>query len=244
MWARGTFTFEHRLVLLSEGQADRRLMEKLVLVRRLPKFDFPWPVYGDEDANDTAAKLYGAGKFVDMLLALNGDFALNPELREQIRGVLIVADAKDCPKKTFDDICDQIKRAGKFSIPTRQGEIATGEEGHPAIGVILLPGDGKPGSLETLYVRALSARHRSAARCVEAFLSCGNIDITGWNVEKQAKARFQCLVAATNREDPSKSAAHALSLKRDGDRLIKMTQSSFTPAYKAIRQFCRELGVR
>lgn len=243
MWKGGTFHFEHRLVLLSEGPADRRFFEKLIKDNGLPKFDFPWPVLPGEDTTEEARKLHGVDKIGTMLETLNSFFKFDPNLKENIRGVLIAVDAKDSPSDTFQVIKTQIAKAGSFAVPNAEFEVSVAGNGHPRIAVILLPGNGKPGSLETLYVKALSVRFKSTAKCVEKFLECGNIKVHDWNQEKQAKARLQCLVAATNADDPSKSAGYLLSWKgKDQKPMITMRQKCFGPIHKAVKAFCLEVN--
>jgi hypothetical protein len=206
------------------------------------KFDFPWPTE-EQEAPNNAKELHGVDKIGAMLEALNGMIKLNPKLKTRIRGVLIAVDAKDSASGTFQLLRKQIEKAGLFAVPNAESEVAGTSDSHPRIAVILLPGDGKPGSLETLYVKALSARFRSAARCVEEFLECRNIRVRVWNQEKQAKARLQWLVAATNEDDPSKSAGYLLAWKRKDEKpIIDMKQKCFGPIYKAVKAFCVEVN--
>ncbi|MDR3571263.1 MAG: hypothetical protein P4L81_03625 [Candidatus Pacebacteria bacterium] len=245
MWTPdATFNFEHRFVLLTEGPADRKLLETLISKRRLPRFDCPFPVFPEEQATAKAKQLHGFDNITAMLEMLNVYFRASDVLRSQILGVLVVVDARDCADKTFLDVKRKIQRAGSFGVPQSEGTIGPSNGDHPRVAVITLPGGGRPGSLETMYVEALSPRFRSAAYCVEKFVKCGNIGVSTWNAEKQAKARLQCLVAATNEDDPSKGAGYILSLKRKGDKapLIKMTQKCFEPTFIAMKTFCAELN--
>jgi hypothetical protein len=242
LWKGGTFHFDHRLVLLSEGIADRKFFETLIQVKRLPKFDCPWPVLPEEEASTSAKSLHGIDKIGAMLSALNGIFHANPVLKEQILGVLVAVDAKDSAKGTFLSVKSQIATAGKFGVPDAENEVALANNRHPAISVISVPGDGQPGSLETLHVQALSVRFPSASKCMKTFLKCGTITVRNWNAEKQAKSELQCLVAATCRDDPSRAAGYLLSWRRKQKPVIAMTQGCFKPVYNAVRAFCKEVG--
>ena len=75
--------------------------------------------------------------------------------------------------------------------------------GQPAVLVMMVPGTGIKGCLETL-LRTVWEREQPATKmCVDEFLNCTKV--TKWEIQKRDKAAIQCFIAGSNREDPTKS---------------------------------------
>lgn len=213
------------LILLSEGLADKKCLEKLIEHRKLPQFEMPFP----------DGKLFSNSMFGKMLSAIQGD----PSGFEKVKGVLIAADAGDDPVKTFASIQLQIREAGGFAVPERLLGTASLGVGNPLIAVMLLPEEGQPGSLESLYVEALACQHDWLLPCVEAFLGCGRGRAATWPAEKLAKARFAAMVATLNKDDPSRAAAHIFK-----DQIIDLGSKAFDGLEARIRNFSQAVEQR
>jgi len=218
-------TLNEELVLLSEGVADKVFLERIVTARgNFPKFDFPFP-------ND---KFYGNAAFGNMLHALRGD----PTGFAKLKGVLIVGDSGDKPEDAFKNIVDQIRAVGGFGVPTEPLKIGPQTAGHPAVAVMLLPDEKTPGSLESLYVEELNARHDWLEVCVNNFLACGAGKPLTWSAEKIAKAKFASGVAATHEDDPSRAAAWVFR----SPPVIDVAAACYESVEDRIRDFCVALG--
>lgn len=212
---------KYEYVILCEGLADQNFLRKIGEHRvGLPAFDML-----------PAHEHHGSGNFDRMLTALRGDRLAFAKLK----GVLIVADSHDNPDVTFRVIQDQIRRVGQYPVPAHKMEIAPRTADHPAVCVMLLPDENNPGGLETLCVRYLTRQpHEWINQCVDAFLRCERIDAHTWGPETLDKARYECMVAATNRDDPSKAVSYAF---KDPNPLVSVTHDCFDDVERRLRLF-------
>jgi hypothetical protein len=226
------FELSKPLILITEGKSDNLFFSKLLRAKELPEFDMPFGVdpYHSESG------------FIHCLRALNGMFTSDRTLRERIKGVLIVADAKDVPIAAFGSVRKQIRDAGKFGVPTTQYEVATSAHGWPAIAVMLLPGD-RPGGFETLCYAALSSTNCANAECVAAFIECSTIVPDEWSREKLDKVRLQCLVGVTYKENPTAGATYLFSAHKGKPPPVDIGSDVFLPVADRIREFCVAVGV-
>lgn len=237
MWD-GTFQFEKKLVMLTEGAADKAFFEKLVDAQNLEKFDFPWPVAGDDDfsAFPDAEKLFGRDAYGKMLSILDSHFTLQPELCDQIIGILIVTDARDDPDDSFKHVCKQIPAGGNFGVPSSPMKIAAGQNGRPSLAVMVLPIDGE-GSLETVCIEEFRAKSPEVYSAMETYVATDPIEVLKWSAEKRDKARLHCMIAATNEADPTRSLQYAFSSSK-GPPIIDVSADCFHDLCESIRSFC------
>ncbi len=184
-----------QLVVLCEGAADQAFLRDLARLRGgFPEFDML-----------PSGNFHGADAFKGMLGALRGagrGFS-------SLSGILIIADSTDAPSIVFGNIQKQISQSRGYPVPAALSHIARGNSGEPSVFVTLLPDDDSPGALETLAARYLIQQNPWVQRCLDSYLSCGQIEVNKWPAEKRDKAKFHCLVAALNRDDPSKSMSYA-----------------------------------
>ena len=235
MW-NGTFEFETSLVVLCEGLADKAFLRKVTATEELLDCDFPWPVLPEEDYSEfpDAKKLHGIDSFGPMLEALDNFLNLRPELRDQLKGVLIVADARDEPEKTFEYVCRQVTAVGRFGVPTKPLEVAQSTDGRPALAVMLVPNNGI-GALETVCIEELSARIPEVYDAMKVYLSTEPIETCGWKAEKRDKSKLHCMIAATNESNPTMTLQWAFS----GDNpIIDVTAACFDELRQNLRNFC------
>jgi len=208
-------------VLLCEGAADQNFFKSLTEKRQglngFPKFFMP-----DHKEH------YGRAGFKKTLAAIRGTGRLS-----SIKGILIVADSHDDPKVTFRYICEQIKAAEGYPIPSNPLEVAK-TAGYPAISIMLLPDEMTPGSLETLCVQLFQEKYPWIQSCIDQFLRCGQILTYSWSPEKLGKAQYQCMVAATNYEDPSKAIRWAFN---GPSPILDIQSSCFDDVEKRLKEF-------
>ncbi|MGC9261039.1 MAG: DUF3226 domain-containing protein [Phycisphaerae bacterium] len=224
---------EHPLILLCEGAADQNFFKEMIEKRAgYPHFNYLNPT-----------EHYGATNFEAMLKAIQGD----QKSFSRLKGILILADSATDPQKTFKNICDQVRRAGAFPVPTAPGQTALPDpnvnKGMPAVCIMLLPTDTQPGALETLCVKVLLKQYPWAQDCLNSYLKCDKIDAHNWPAEKLDKARYHCLVAAIHRDDPSKAVSNAFRAMGGGSKppLIDVTDPIFDETALRINEFCGAL---
>jgi hypothetical protein len=211
-----------KFVALCEGDADRRFFKKLITSRNLPAFDIPYEGADGQAYNGNTA-------FPQMLRGLRG----NRLSFSQVKGILIVADSGSEPKEMFASICRQVHSVG-LAVPANPSKPRF-SQGSPAIAITLLPRDDTPGALESLYAEEIRSRHPGVETCVNAFLRCDPITAYAWPAEKLDKARYECMVAALNKDDPSKAVSRALQRPRP---VVQIGSRVFDDIAKRVRDFC------
>jgi hypothetical protein len=221
------FSISKNFVALCEGPADQIFLSKLFEKRKITEFDVP--------IHSTLGKFFGSGSLGNMLNALSGDASGYSRLK----GVLIVADSGDEPKKAFNKVCRSIAKNGPFIAPQRfvrpPGPNQTTQQppGHPKISIMLVP-IGRLGALETVCIEAIVQKKPWLSGCVDTYLSCGENNALDWGAEKRDKARLQCMIASSFKKDPNKGLAHLFSVKPP---MIRLQSKVFTPIVKQILKF-------
>lgn len=140
----------------------------------------------------------------------------------KVKAIGVVQDADDSEQSTFASICSVLK-ACQLPQPKTVGAFVTVDGRR--IGALVLPGNGRQGYLEDLFLEASSGLPEYA--CVDSFVAA--------------------IREATGRQLNSKSRAHALmvALEINEPRLGRGFQTqnlpANRPAYNCIREFASEL---
>jgi hypothetical protein len=192
------YKIEKPFLLLCEGQADK-IFFKNIIQKRLD--------FSEVDIPEFENFPNGQHNFGKMLRSIRGD---QYAFQEILKGIIIVSDSTDNPKNQFKNICTQIKEIGGFEIPKNLLEPAYTKDS-PGITVMTLPDEETTGCLETLCIRAIIDKNPWIESCLDSFLKCEKIEVNTWSAEKKDKARYQCLVAALNKKDPSKTLSYAFN---------------------------------
>ena len=104
-----------------------------------------------------------------------------------VRSIGVVRDAEQSAEAAFQSVRDSLARAD-LPTPGRPGESA-GE--NPSVRVLILPGGGQPGMLETLLCRTLT--EHPMTQCIDDFLRCA--EESGQRVRRPDKARAHAWLA-------------------------------------------------
>lgn len=131
----------------------------------------------------------------------------------------IVMDADENEATTFADICGRISAANSnpdikagvaYPIPSAPFQKANGK---PSVTVIMNPGSGNPGCLDTLIWSVLKSQYSAEATCVEALLNCANRKSgpNPWGQNALDKARVRAAIAVIHRKNPSLSLSKVWS---------------------------------
>ncbi len=172
--------------IISEGPADDAFLKALIDFRRLENLKIARP--RPEEA-------YGEGGFQRRLegLKLSGI--------ENHRAIIIVADNDDTPAQSFANIQKQVHEAGDYSVP--ESPYQPSERGkYPSIAVMMLPAQGREGSLDTLCLSSVNPKYSRQLKCVDEIVNCLGADESTWGVVKLAKLRLQCLLSSICKGDP------------------------------------------
>ncbi len=154
--------------LLVEGKDAENFFRKLVLSLSLPEVE--------------VQDFGGVNQFRRVLAA----FVVAPNFGT-VRSIGIVRDAEQSAEAAFQSVQDSLEHAN-LPAPRRQDESA-GE--NPSVRVLILPGDGQPGMLETLLCRTLT--ENPVTRCIDDFLRCA--EELGQHVQRRDKARAHAWLA-------------------------------------------------
>jgi hypothetical protein len=114
----------------------------------------------------------------------------------------VIADADPDPQKSFKDVCGGFSHP--FKAPAQCFVVSDGK--HHRTAVFLIPGNGKTGTLEHLFLEAITLANPTALGCVDAYRTCTNT--TGqWSENKIGKMCLATYVAAHCENDPCCSPA-------------------------------------
>lgn len=220
-------------IFLGEGVADNALISRLCRERDLPEFDFPFPEHIRDGKKKTIG---GKDRFGEMLVHI----APFGRAKMPTRGILIATDCGDDAAQAFANVARQIEDTGLYPRPQEPLAPVAATAGKfphlPPLAVMLVPGEGQTGGMETLCVATLVKKYPGEAECLETYLAClddKGAGIRAWGAEPQGKARLQCLIATTNRADPNKSGRFAIEAG-----LIEVCNPVFDEIATTLRQIC------
>lgn len=188
--------FNTTTLLLCEGIEDRSFLRALIGGRNLGPFDV-------KTASDICGDA-GKGAFSKAL-----EYAVPITGFGNIERIGIIADADNHYRKTFNDICDQIKKAnensnvaGRFSIPAAPYQLSGGK---PRIMIVLFPAQNRRGALDTLLWGAIQDMKIFAGKlhCIEESVDCA--DIRKWQKATLDKSRVRIALALSHKRSPAVS---------------------------------------
>jgi hypothetical protein len=120
--------------------------------------------------------------------------------------------------------------AGRYAVPQQQFQKANGGVN---VTVIMQPGQGQTGCLETLLWQVFSKLHQDKAQCVEEILNCAGVNQgeNKWSASKLDKARVRIAVAICYRRNPALSLSY---LWKECPDLIPADDAYFIPVCNAL----------
>ena len=179
--------FTKEWLILCEGSGDKAFLHELIRKRGLPEFQVQYPSWGTEVTGGWTKY----GKFLK-------DQKVNEGFRQNVKAIIITADNDDDPRQRFQELCHQVELGG-YRVPNQPLELVR-EVGQPDIVVVTLPMDGNPGCLEDSLLRAAYSKW-PLENAINNYIS--QTPANQWSNNKQAKARMQCLIATTCKQNPN-----------------------------------------
>lgn len=119
---------------------------------------------------------------------------------KNVRSIGIVRDAETCAESAFQSVRSSLENAG-LPLPAQPGYPT---DTSPKVTVLILPGDNRPGMLETLLCE--SFKDEPENRCIDDFLNCVTA-IPEVSVDRPYKARAHAFLAT--KPDPHVSVGVA-----------------------------------
>ena len=171
-------TIEREVQLLVEGNDERNFFEAFVGHLQVENLQIQ-VLHGKDRLNESLETLAGTTGF------------------RQVKGIGIVRDADRSAHAAFQSVQKSLRNANqavgtwsgvRFPIPQRPEERA-GEA--PCLSVLILPGGGAGGMLETMLCRTFDGT--DVDRCIDQFFQC--VDEAGSRVHRRDKARARAYLA-------------------------------------------------
>lgn len=115
-----------------------------------------------------------------------------------VEALAVVRDAEESEDSTFQSVCGALENA---QLPVPGAVLTTASAPHqPRVTVMVLPGGGEAGSLETLCMKALQAQ--PAWQCVDQFLEClAGRGISHSTTARRGKAAVHAFLASRCQPD-------------------------------------------
>jgi hypothetical protein len=197
--------------VICEGREDEAFFQALVRARPsiFPEACVETIGVGSRRARTPEVGEPKVGAGIDGLAAHLIGLMGRPDFRS--KRFIILADADDGIDSAMQRITNKIKEANKavdikgfYPVPASAFETKNKEGIY--LTVVLFPGNGDPGCLETLLLRYLRRKWSKEAACVDSLITCseiGNGSPPSWSLSKQEKARVRSFIAIVNKEYPA-----------------------------------------
>ena len=115
---------------------------------------------------------------------------------EKVKSIGIIRDADDNPGGAFQSVTDAL-RAEKLNPP--KWPASFNSQNGRKIGVFILPGEGRPGMLESLCLKTIP---EALAKCIDSFLSCAK-EKDRRQPKNTDKARCRAFLSTMEEDVPS-----------------------------------------
>ena len=201
--------------VLCEGDGDEGFLKALGAAHSLPSFNI--------------RKVSSEGNFKATLKGLN----LFVE-RGEVTRVLLVADNDLDPQSSFQKLQTAIRQCGKYPVPKEPMKIRGGSV---KTAVLMLPGTGTVGNLETLLLRGVAAKAPELLACTQEFVRCTTGASDDWPKGQRDKMLLTSVVAASVKSNPGCSLSYLWN--KDGCP-IDISCDDFKWIADFLRDFFRE----
>jgi hypothetical protein len=198
------FDPESPFVIVCEGWQDASLVCGLLASLGITNCDVTYPTKTDGGNGKDAIN-----KVVSLLVGRASD----------LNGIAVIADADPKPEDSFRTVCSSF--AKPFEPPPKCFDIHQGRKHRTA--VYLIPGRGKTGALEHLFLDAITGANPNALHCIDAYRDCTQ-STADWSENKIGKMRLAAYVAAYCKNDPCCSPAFLWSSK---NRILDLANPMF-----------------
>ena len=210
-------------VVLCEGKRDASFIHHFLANRRLSGFQVGFP-------DPTTSRGFGKDAFEDYLAALRARRGFS-----RLRHLVVIADNDSDPRQAFQGVQRQIRNAG-YPVPKDVG--ITSGDSPPFTTVLMLPGTGASGNLDTLLLKAALDGTHPLHHCFEPFWQCCKVEELP--VGKASKMKLTTVVAASCQNNPSCSLVWVWSEKGNP---ISLSQACFDFLEDFFRTFQNPLAL-
>ncbi len=171
-------------VVVCEGHSDARFVSALLKHRTIANCNVGCPTPTTVDGD-------GRSKIPEYVRAIASN-------KKGLHGVFILIDANGDPGKAFDF---SVKALASPGFPVPDEPFTVHESGGMRTAVFLVPGKGRTGTMEHLFLQAALKKNPDAGECLVKFADCTKA-CKKWEENDQAKMKVGALVAAFCQDDP------------------------------------------
>jgi hypothetical protein len=211
------------LFIATEGMSDARLLDKLLLNKGFTDCGVGCP--SDEGCKGTGKAAFPM--YFPVIQLARGRATSVP-----FAGLLVVADADDNAAKTFADVQAALRYSG-FPVPA--DPFVIDRSNAVKVGVFLMPGIGRNGTLEHLLLDAAFEKNPKLAQCLDEFSACTGV-LRSAKPNQLAKMRMSALSAAFCEDNPWASGNGMLT---DRNCPVPIDSRHFHPLLAFIEEFRR-----
>ena len=165
---------EGKVQLLVEGKDQKNFFEALLRHIGLQ--------------NNVQIQDYGGGDELHNFLPA---FAKMPKFKS-MKSIGIVRDAENSEQATFQSVQLSIRNANLIS----PSQVGTASSGNPTVTVLILPGGGRRGMLETIICRVFA--DKPIDNCIDDFFNCAQL-LPDVSITSREKSRAYTYLATTSR---------------------------------------------
>jgi len=205
-----------RVLLVCEGEEDKRFFEALIATHNLHHIGFCiWPSRGNT-------------KFADAISAFEVE---RPGVFRQLKAVLLVADKNDSAALRFNQANAEIAKLDGRKPNAAEMQPSSGI---PPIYALMMPTDDDAGHLEAQCYHAAERADAASARHVEAFLAMAGAD--KWPSKSRWFKAWLRANLAIRCSDPGETLARVFSENKHSG-LIPMDDGAFKKLVDALKTF-------
>lgn len=183
---------------ICEGPEDHCLIRKLREVRAIR--DFHALTISDAEAGGGYQAL---GNALPAISRLSG-------FRQNVQNIAVIIDADDDPIARFEEAKTMIALANQNPdsrdfFPEPVLPFVQSVRGNLTLTLLLMPGKGATGCLETLLWPILTRLYPAATTCVDTMIACSAIETNppAWNASKVLKAKVRATLSIVHKRDPA-----------------------------------------
>jgi hypothetical protein len=218
------------VIVLCEGQHDAAFLHAVAdRIGQANALDLPFFEHRNGRWQGRAGFAHGSGAIAGQLRAVALQQRASPNDETRIKCILLLRDCGDDDAAVRRETAAACREAG-LPVPEVVGAWHD-RENQPRTALLLLPFPQERGSLETLCLRHLRARHVAAAACLDRYFDCLGPPIPALTAENRSKAMLACLMAAIRPGNPTQTLSGAFSGTAP---LIDVADSVFKPFADAL----------
>ncbi len=212
-------------VIVCEGYGDAIFIDRLLKHHAIKNCSVGCP------SRDTCEGLPGETELQQYLGAIK--FIYRKRNPPTLKGLLVVVDADKEPSSQFSQARKALEFAEFSPLPEEAFVIYEDAENKFRVGVFIMPGKDRAGTLEHIFLDAALEGKPELQGCLDKFAECSKIIPTG-TANQQAKMKMSVLVGASCKQNPWASPS---MVWKDKGNPIPISSAAFNHIIDFIKAF-------